>query len=408
MGDPETVDFDDYYDLLDVSRSASRSEIYRAYEEKVLQHHPDRKDGNDRPESMQMFRHLKRAKEVLCTPNKREKYDETDHETFVLQEFSSDPVPTSSNPESQPQQAEEVTDGASSPLSVGDPTADGQEQPSSPSPGSEHENSPFNDLLSRDPLEKAWQGWRRQWTLRILSTIFGLGSLLLLILNLDDAHLLAFIGPIGITAGVFMITGAYAHISIPVREQPGTPPEGASIGLLRPERAHTLVRRGLFFSLLSLILVITGAVSDPHPWIALHSLFSGSAAIDVWPLGSIIGADLQSPVSGVLFIFLCVSMALGVVYGLIGLSAGAWSSFFSGRSRTVPLIWECLGVTTVVILGYGIATGSEVAPGGVALPKIAGLLATTDGLVTGLSLAVVAHVAFVLLQTIYLTISVSS
>lgn len=69
----------DYYDILGVSRNASKDEIKRAYRKLALEWHPDRNksaDANDK------FKEINEAYEVLSDPKKREAYDQFGHAAF--------------------------------------------------------------------------------------------------------------------------------------------------------------------------------------------------------------------------------------------------------------------------------------------------------------------------------------
>lgn len=66
-----------YYDILGVSREATREEIRAAYREQVLRHHPDKCHGQDAKDADQSttFTDIKEAYEVLIDDDKREEYD---------------------------------------------------------------------------------------------------------------------------------------------------------------------------------------------------------------------------------------------------------------------------------------------------------------------------------------------
>lgn len=59
-----------YYEVLDVEKNASESEIKRAYRQKSLHHHPDKNGGND-----VMFKEINEAYETLSDLSKRKQYD---------------------------------------------------------------------------------------------------------------------------------------------------------------------------------------------------------------------------------------------------------------------------------------------------------------------------------------------
>jgi molecular chaperone DnaJ len=64
----------DYYDILDVSKTASADEIKKAYRKLAMQHHPDKHGGDDAK-----FKEIGEAYEVLKDPQKRAAYDQYGH-----------------------------------------------------------------------------------------------------------------------------------------------------------------------------------------------------------------------------------------------------------------------------------------------------------------------------------------
>ena len=64
---------EDYYNVLNVSRNASQSEIQTAYREQARKHHPDMNPDDE--SAKQRFQQVQRAFEVLGDPKKRELYD---------------------------------------------------------------------------------------------------------------------------------------------------------------------------------------------------------------------------------------------------------------------------------------------------------------------------------------------
>ena len=60
----------DYYQRLSVPENATESQIKQAFRKRGLIHHPDKGGDNEK------FKDINIAKQVLCDPKKREKYDE--------------------------------------------------------------------------------------------------------------------------------------------------------------------------------------------------------------------------------------------------------------------------------------------------------------------------------------------
>jgi curved DNA-binding protein len=64
---------DDYYRVLGVSKSATETEIKKAYRKLALQHHPDRNPGDKGAE--EKFKKINEAYAVLSDKEKRAQYD---------------------------------------------------------------------------------------------------------------------------------------------------------------------------------------------------------------------------------------------------------------------------------------------------------------------------------------------
>ena len=67
----------DYYEILDVSKSASTEEIKKAYRKQALKYHPDKNPGDSVAE--EKFKEAAEAYEVLSNDDKRTRYDRFGH-----------------------------------------------------------------------------------------------------------------------------------------------------------------------------------------------------------------------------------------------------------------------------------------------------------------------------------------
>jgi molecular chaperone DnaJ len=76
----------DYYEILNISRSASSDEIKKAYRQMALKFHPDRNPGNK--EAEERFKEASEAYSVLIDPEKRSVYDRLGHEGLRGEGFS--------------------------------------------------------------------------------------------------------------------------------------------------------------------------------------------------------------------------------------------------------------------------------------------------------------------------------
>ena len=67
----------DYYDILEVSRNASASELKKAFKKKAMKYHPDRNPDN--PEAAEKFKEAAEAYDVLSDSQKKSAYDQFGH-----------------------------------------------------------------------------------------------------------------------------------------------------------------------------------------------------------------------------------------------------------------------------------------------------------------------------------------
>lgn len=67
----------DYYDILEVSKSATADEIKKAYRKMAIKYHPDKNPGDKAAE--EQFKEAAEAYEVLSDANKKQRYDQYGH-----------------------------------------------------------------------------------------------------------------------------------------------------------------------------------------------------------------------------------------------------------------------------------------------------------------------------------------
>jgi curved DNA-binding protein len=67
------MEYKDYYQILNVPRTATQDDIKKAYRKLARQYHPDNNPG--KPQAEAKFKEINEANEVLSDPQKRQKYD---------------------------------------------------------------------------------------------------------------------------------------------------------------------------------------------------------------------------------------------------------------------------------------------------------------------------------------------
>ena len=68
----------DYYEVLEVAKTATVEKIKKAYRKKAIQYHPDKNPGDK--EAEEKFKEAAEAYEVLSDPDKRSRYDQFGHQ----------------------------------------------------------------------------------------------------------------------------------------------------------------------------------------------------------------------------------------------------------------------------------------------------------------------------------------
>jgi curved DNA-binding protein len=91
------VKFKDYYDLLQVSRSASEADIKNAYRKLARKFHPDLFEPSARKPAEERFKDINEAYEVLRDPEKRAKYNQLGLNWKEGMSFRPAPPPESSH-----------------------------------------------------------------------------------------------------------------------------------------------------------------------------------------------------------------------------------------------------------------------------------------------------------------------
>jgi curved DNA-binding protein len=93
------MEFQDYYKVLGVERTASPEEIKKAYRALALKWHPDRHPEKKREEAEREFKRVGEAYEVLSDPEKRARYDQLGSRYHQGQDFAPPPGARTMRPE---------------------------------------------------------------------------------------------------------------------------------------------------------------------------------------------------------------------------------------------------------------------------------------------------------------------
>ena len=70
----------DYYEILEVSKTATADEIKKSYRKLAMKYHPDRNQGNKEAEAR--FKDINQAYDILKDEQKRAAYDRFGHADF--------------------------------------------------------------------------------------------------------------------------------------------------------------------------------------------------------------------------------------------------------------------------------------------------------------------------------------
>ena len=67
----------DFYEILEITKSASADEIKKAYRKMAIKFHPDKNPGDKAAE--EKFKEAAEAYEILSSPEKKQRYDQYGH-----------------------------------------------------------------------------------------------------------------------------------------------------------------------------------------------------------------------------------------------------------------------------------------------------------------------------------------
>lgn len=406
MAGHDPADFEDYYDLLGVERTADSAEIMAAYRTLVTRYHPDVADrrADDVPDeetTAHLFTHLGRAREILSSEARRAEYDRLGHERYLLEHLDGTTlkpadVPDASDPvEMHASGSTGSTDRSETPANGGNrrsapawyraasasgPAAQPVTGPPRNGSGRVVEDDPaatITDLVDRDPLETAWNWFRRSWLLRSLVATACLVGALLFGLSPVRGLLAVAVG----SASAVVLTGGYARVVLPRAVDPTTPPPSASVGLLAPSSVRRLRRRAFVLLTVAGVLAVAGSVGEPLPPQSLRSAISGGSLGTPWIPPGVLGApDLVVPLNTALAMAFVLAVVGGTTAAVICVSAGVWLAVHGGHRTAWPLSRELLATGAGVAV-YGFVIPDPVGP---ALPLVGIASGTPNGVTVGL------------------------
>ena len=70
-----------FYEILNISKTANPEEIKKAFRIKAQQYHPDKNPNN--PEAERKFKEINSAYEILSNKQKKEEYDKKDENKYI-------------------------------------------------------------------------------------------------------------------------------------------------------------------------------------------------------------------------------------------------------------------------------------------------------------------------------------
>ncbi len=80
----------DYYKILNISREADQKDIKKAYRKLAKKYHPDMINKKNSEVSIDKFKEITEAYEILSNPDKRERYNEYGHSGIKEEDFNFD------------------------------------------------------------------------------------------------------------------------------------------------------------------------------------------------------------------------------------------------------------------------------------------------------------------------------